>query len=247
VLIHAPLGNVPNGEACLIVIGDLHEFKRVFRRSGLCGRASPKLYSVDNSFLILVETFDYPCLPGLDHLDYVIVGKFSRCAHGHEVYQRITARAERFGAAASPDKILLLSLKHRSTVALSCVRWQPLNRGAGTGRQGHGVVREIRLGEDRSLPVEPGFDARHLRHYWSLRSASRAQKYLPSGHRISAGVSIRVHPQFSKLCFFRARVLRLLLSKSLQGRCTRLHFSAALAKLFGSSIQLLVLRFPTFE
>jgi hypothetical protein len=89
------LGNVAHCEAGLIVIGDLHEFKRVFWHNGLCGRASAKPYSVDKSVLVLMETFDYPGLPGLDHLDDVIVGKFSGYTHGHEVYQRITAGAER--------------------------------------------------------------------------------------------------------------------------------------------------------
>jgi len=96
------LRDVAHCKTSLAVIGDLHEFKRVFRHRGLCGRASPRLYSVDISVLGLVETLDYPGLSRLDYFDDVIVGEFSRYAHGREVYQRITARAERFGAAMSP-------------------------------------------------------------------------------------------------------------------------------------------------
>jgi len=64
------------------------------------------VYSVDKSVLVLVETSNYPGLSGLDHLDDVIVGKFSRYAHGHEVYQRMTTGAERSVIAMSPDKLL---------------------------------------------------------------------------------------------------------------------------------------------
>ena len=70
------LGNVAHGKPSLIVIGDLHQFKRVFRHSGLYGGLA-KLYAVNTSVLVLVETFDYPGLARLDHLDDVIVGKFS--------------------------------------------------------------------------------------------------------------------------------------------------------------------------
>ncbi len=69
----------------LILIGDLHQLKRVFRHSGLCGQFFGKLYSVNISVLIFVDTFDYPGLAGLNYLDDVIVCKFSRWAHGHEV------------------------------------------------------------------------------------------------------------------------------------------------------------------
>jgi hypothetical protein len=79
------LGNITDGEPGLIPIGNLHRLKRVFRHSGLCGRLFAKLYSVNISVVVLVETFDDSGLTGFDHFDDVIVCKFSGCAHGHEV------------------------------------------------------------------------------------------------------------------------------------------------------------------
>ena len=50
----------------------------------------------------LIDGSLYPVSPVSITLTDVIVGEVSRYAHGREVYQRITARAERFGAAMSP-------------------------------------------------------------------------------------------------------------------------------------------------